>query len=130
MSSSITVTPLSGFDRNKPKTFETTSVMLGSDAGSDVRFDPTWDKTVSGSHARIVLENGGCWLIDANSRDGSLIGGEKVERREISSGTVIELGKGGPKLRVEFSGVPDSAPSPDAAFAPTAAADPAPQTRL
>jgi len=122
MSSSITVTPLSGFERNKPKVFESAAVTIGTDAGSDLRYDPSWDKAVSGSHARVVLEHGGCWLIDASSRGGTFIDGEKVQRRKITTGTVIELGKGGPRVKIEFSG----APAPAHGQAPAPGSHPVP----
>ena len=43
----ITLTRLSGFDRNKKAPFEKDAITLGTDASCDVRFDPTWDKSVS-----------------------------------------------------------------------------------
>lgn len=119
MSHSITVTQLSGFDRNKPQSFDGLSVTIGTDAGSDVRFDPTWDKTVSGHHGRVVWEDGGCWYVDAESRDCSLIDGEKVQRRKLSSGTVVELGKGGPRIKIEFTGAAE-VPTPQPAATPAA----------
>lgn len=125
MSSSITVTPLTGFDRNKSKTFESSSVTVGTDAGNDIKFDPTWEKTVSGLHARVVMEAGGCWVIDASSRDGTLVDGEKVQRHQISSGAVIELGSGGPKIKIEFVGQPEPTSSPNTVPA-AQAASPAP----
>lgn len=125
MSLSITVTQLSGFDRNKPKTFESASVTIGTDAGSDVKFDPTWDKTVGGHHATVIWEGGGCWLVDANSRDGTLIGGERVQRRKLVPGTVVELGKGGPKIKIDFAGAPAAAVPPATPAPRPGAVDPA-----
>jgi hypothetical protein len=119
--SSITVTRLTGFDRNKKSTLDRPAVVLGTDAGADVRFDPTWDKTVSPQHCTLEFRGGSWWLKDA-SRDGCFIGGRKVTTEKLAPGAVLELGKGGPKVQLDFAGA--AAPAPAAAPAAPAAARP------
>lgn len=101
MNPNITVTRLSGFDRNKSHSFETDAVTLGTDAGCDVRFDPTWDKTVSGVHAKLIFESNQVWVVDS-SQAGTVLDGSAVQRGKIASGSVLELGKGGPKIKIEW----------------------------
>lgn len=103
MNPKITVTRLSGFDRNKSLNFESGSVTLGTNAGCDVRFDPTWDKTVSGMHAKLIFESEQVWVVD-ESESGTLLDGATVKRAKIPSGGVLELGKGGPKIKIEWQG--------------------------
>jgi hypothetical protein len=103
MNPKITVTRLSGFDRNKSLNFESDAVTLGTGAGCDVRFDPTWDKTVSGMHAKLIFESDQVWIVDA-SEAGTMLDGAVVKRAKIASGGVVELGKGGPKIKIEWKG--------------------------
>jgi hypothetical protein len=46
------------------------------------------------------------------SRDGTLIDGQKIQRRKLTVETVLELGKGGPKVKVEFPGAGSRDPGP------------------
>ena len=119
----ITVTRLTGFDRNKKSALDRPVVVLGTDSSADVRFDPTWDKTVSPQHCRLEHRDGAWWLKDA-SRDGCFIDGRKVTTEKLASGAVLELGKGGPRVQFDFSVAAPSAPA--AAPAPTRAAEPPP----
>ncbi len=119
MSASLTITRLSGFDRNKKLTFDGSKVTLGSDAGCDVRFDPTWDRTVSARHAELVWEGDTWWVVDA-SKDGTWLDGQTVKKAKVPGGTVLELGKGGPKIRLEWDAPVAPAPAPAPAAAPVA----------
>ena len=108
MSESITIAKLSGFGRGKEDVFEKSAISLGTDPGSDVRFDPTWDKTVSPRHALLEKRNDGWWLTD-QSRDGSWINGQRTKNAKIMDGTVIELGRGGPRVKIQFAARPSEA---------------------
>lgn len=109
---SLTLTRLTGFDRNKKLTLNVERVTLGSEAGADLRFDPTWDKTVSSRHVTLEYRNGEWWAKDA-SKDGTFLDGKKITSEKLSPGAVVELGRGGPKVQVDFVGaVAPSAPSP------------------
>lgn len=101
MADSITISKLSGFGRGKDLTFDKSAILLGTDASADVRFDPAWDKTVSPRHATIEKRSDGWWMID-QSRDGCWIDGTRVQQTKIESGSVVELGQGGPRLKLEI----------------------------
>lgn len=106
----ITITRLTGFDRNKKSVLDRTVVVLGTESSAEMRFDPTWDKTVSPQHCRLEHRNGAWWLHDA-SRDGCFIDGRKVITEKLSSGAVLELGKGGPRVQFEFDAAAPTAPA-------------------
>lgn len=112
---SLTLTRLTGFDRNKKTPLDKDHVVLGTDAGADVRFDPTWDKTVTGRHVTLEFKQGSWWAQDA-SKDGTFVNGRKITNEKISPGAVLELGRGGPKVQVDFAAAaPAAAPASQSA---------------
>ena len=112
----IHLTRLSGFERGNSVRFDSSPIVLGTEAASSVRFDPTWDKTVSARHATIEW-NGNAWVLVDQSREGCWISGQRVSgQRPLETATEIELGRGGPKIKVEYA--------PQAASAPRLASPP------
>ena len=67
---------------------------------SDVNLDPEVDLDASGRHAEIRSENGRYILIDAGSRNGTWLNGQRVKHAALRTEDEIELGRGGPKLKV------------------------------
>ena len=67
---------------------------------SDVNFDPEIDLDASGRHAEIRSENGRYILVDAGSRNGTWLNGQRVKHAALRADDEIELGRGGPKLKV------------------------------
>src|SRR5689334_22898119 len=100
MSETLTISKLSGFGRGKDTTLDKTQVVLGTDPGADIRFDPTWDKTVSPHHLTLEKRGDGWWMTD-QSRDGTWIEGRRIKQEKLTPGTVVELGKGGPRVRIQ-----------------------------
>jgi hypothetical protein len=112
MAASITVSKLSGFSRGKEVSFEKEQILLGTDPECDVKFDAAWDKTISPRHATIQKRDNELWLTD-QSRDGSWVDGRRIGRERIQSGVVVELGKGGPRVKVELqNAAPSTIPVP------------------
>lgn len=124
---SLSLTRLTGFDRNKKTSLDQESVVLGTDAGADLRFDATWDKSVSPRHLTLEFRGGSWWAKDS-SKDGTYVAGRKITTEKLAPGAVLELGKGGPKVQVDFgAAAPASAPaSARPAAAPAPAAEPPP----
>jgi hypothetical protein len=122
---SITLTRLTGFDRNKKTPLNQDRVVLGTDAGADLRFDPTWDKTVSARHLTLEFKQGEWWTRDS-SKDGTFLGGRKLAEEILTPGAVLELGRGGPKVQVDFVHVPAAPVAPSVATKPTVVAEPPP----
>ncbi len=67
---------------------------------SDVNFDPEVDLDASGRHAEIRSENGRYIIVDAGSRNGTWLNGQRVKHAALHTDDEIELGRGGPKLKV------------------------------
>ncbi len=101
MNPEITLTRLTGFGRGKNEKFNRESLSLGTDAGCDLRFDPAWDKTVSSRHLQLAWKSGQLWLTDS-SKAGTLLRGQKVTSAAVEPGAEIELGTGGPKIKVDY----------------------------
>ncbi len=100
--SGIKITKLVGFGSREPMTLQNRTVTLGTDPGCDVRFDPTWDKTVSPRHCHLEYDGKQWFVLDDGSSQGTRIAGRRIEApTAFSSGTEIELGVGGPRVRCE-----------------------------
>jgi RsiW-degrading membrane proteinase PrsW (M82 family) len=76
------------------------ALALGRDEASDVRFG-TSEPQVSRRHAVIQLEDAGFRLVD-QSTNGTQVNEQRVQDAVLASGDVIELGSGGPRLRVRI----------------------------
>jgi pSer/pThr/pTyr-binding forkhead associated (FHA) protein len=64
-------------------------VVLGRGAACDVVLR---EARVSRAHAALVRERGAWWVEDLGSRNGTWCDGERVSRRRLRDGDVIELG--------------------------------------
>lgn len=69
---------------------------------------------VSRRHAEIRWRKGRCLLVDTNSRFGTFLDGQRLGRpAEINAGACVQLGAGGPLLRVvSIEQTPEAAPPP------------------
>ncbi|PWT89759.1 MAG: hypothetical protein C5B54_08375, partial [Acidobacteria bacterium] len=72
------------------------ALQIGRANDCNVRFD---DGLVSTYHSIIQSDNGGFYIADQGSMNGTFINGQKVENVWLKSGDVIELGNAGPKLK-------------------------------
>jgi hypothetical protein len=113
MGQRIIITRTSGFQRGKAQEFEQGPVTLGTDPSCDLAFDPTWDKTVATRHATLELRDN-AWTVVDQSREGTWISGRKIARQKLESGDVVELGKGGPKIKIDFAQADALPPLPSA----------------
>ena len=129
MGQRIIITRTSGFQRGKASEFEQGPITFGTDPSCDFAFDPTWDKTVATRHATVEFQGNAWTVIDQGSAQGVWISGRKIARQNLQFGDVIELGKGGPKIKIEFAeadplppmptaGMPAMAPIPTAGKSP------------
>lgn len=60
------------------------------------------DRVVSAQHAKLVRLDEGYVLLDLESTNGTFLNGSRVERAPVGDGDVIELGPGGPQIRIEL----------------------------
>ncbi|MEZ6196744.1 MAG: trypsin-like peptidase domain-containing protein [Planctomycetota bacterium] len=92
------------------RTFDGEVVTVGRAAGNDIVFDVQHDRLVSGRHVEIRRRGADLVLRDLGSRNGTWIAGQRVTgERALLPGDLVELGVGGPQLRVSLAGEPDLA---------------------
>lgn len=82
---------------------ETGELTLGRDEACRIRFEPG-EGGVSRRHAVVKAELGGFRLIDQRSANGSFVNQERVDGAWLNDGDLVELGAGGPRLRVRVEG--------------------------
>ncbi len=114
MNPELTVTRLGGFERGKKTVHTSLPVTIGADPGCDIRFDPTWDKTVSPRHCAVFHNAGQWWVEDSGSREGTFLNSQKVTRSPLPPGSVLYLGKDGPGVRLEYALPAMTMPQPQA----------------
>lgn len=82
--------------------FDQPVVRLGRMPDSDVTFDAHADLDASGRHCEIRREGDQWVLVDAGSRNGTFVAGQRITRYVLRDGEEVECGPGGPRLRVEL----------------------------
>jgi soluble lytic murein transglycosylase-like protein len=98
----IRITHLSGSQKGKTATSAKPTVRVGRAADCDVRFDAARDPKVSNHHAEFMYEDG-CWfVVDTASTNGTLIEGKRVLKHRLRQGEEVQIGSGGPLVKVEF----------------------------
>lgn len=109
---SIKVERISGFGRGKVEQFAEGEIRLGTAPDCHVQFDPNWDRTVAPCHA-IVWWDGFEAVLEDSSSSGCFVGGRRVSREALAPGATIDLGLGGPRVRVDFTPARrEAAPAP------------------
>lgn len=73
------------------KSFELTlePVLIGRSAECAIRSE---DTRVSRRHARIVLDDEGCWIEDLGSANGVYVGADKISQAPIPVGEIVVVG--------------------------------------
>src|SRR5262245_46975511 len=71
-------------------------LLIGRSADCLLQFDPHIERVVSTRHAVIQAESDGYYLIDQQSRNGTFLNGNRVNRAKLSNGDVIQFGVQGP----------------------------------
>jgi RsiW-degrading membrane proteinase PrsW (M82 family) len=102
---------------------------IGRDESSGVRF-ADGENQVSRRHARIEVDGTDFRIVDQQSRNGTQVNQQRIAASFLKSGDVIELGQGGPRLRVRIEApapAPSetmSGPAPKRSFTETSLYDP------
>ncbi len=100
----IRIHHLKGAAQGKVLSFEGKKISLGRSADHDVQFDPQMDRSVSGDHAEIARSDGKWVFRDHESSNGSWMEGKRITEVSLQGDEEIEIGRGGPVIRVEFFG--------------------------
>lgn len=90
---------LSGSRRGNTEVFASQKISIGTDASNDLRFDAAIDKSASGHHAEISLNECDYVLRDVESASGTLVNNRLVKEIALKDGDLIEFGAGGPRAR-------------------------------
>ena len=117
-----------GSDEIIPLPRHLSDLKLGREVGCEIRFDPNDDSAVSRHHAAIRWQQtdkpgeaaSAFMLIDLMSSNGTYLNGHRMELpAAIKSGDVIELGRGGPTIRltIELGSSAEHAAPPTASIA-------------
>src|SRR5262245_39493877 len=72
--------------------FSNQSLLFGRSHKCQVRFPDGADSLTSGQHAEVRHEQGQYVLYDLQSKHGTYVNGESIDRRPLSLGDVIRLG--------------------------------------
>lgn len=98
----ITIRHLSGSMAGQEQTFSAGRVSLGRNPANDVAFDPHQDSVVSGQHAELTSRHDGWFIKDLGSSNGTFIHDDRITERVVRPGEVIQLGKNGPRLQINY----------------------------
>lgn len=79
-----------GNDRGKQVALGRQQVVVGRSLKTALQLS---DETVSRQHARLDYESGGHVIVDLGSTNGTFVNGKRVDRRRLSPGDRIVLGK-------------------------------------
>lgn len=101
----IRIKHLSGSLQGRTSTSGKQLVRVGRAEDCDVRFDGAKDPKVSGHHAEFLYEDGQWFVVDTGSTNGTLVDGARITKARLRQGEEIQIGAGGPKVRVEFDAV-------------------------
>ena len=83
---SVRHSKVAGFERE----FSKASIMIGRASGNDVLLE---EGEVSRFHAVVLAEDGKVFVQDAGSRNGVFVSGERVSKREVTSGDSFVIGE-------------------------------------
>lgn len=87
-------------DKQRVEVFDLERVRVGRNPDNDLKFDPAKETQVGRYHAEIYREGGQFFVKDLQSRNGTFVGGKRIERPTlVSEGDVIQFAAGGPKVR-------------------------------
>ncbi len=86
----------------------TDAVIVGRDPGCGLRID---HELVSRQHLAIYPEAGRWWARDLHSSNGTLVGGRAIDKLPLDGTVTLELGSGGPHLKISTL-TPPPAPPP------------------
>ena len=101
----IRITHLSGSLKGRTASSGKPTVRVGRASDCDVRFDAARDPKVSNHHAEFLFEDG-CWfVVDTASTNGTLVEGKRIAKHRLRQGEEVQIGKGGPLVKVEFDAV-------------------------
>ncbi|HLA64202.1 MAG TPA: FHA domain-containing protein [Rhodothermales bacterium] len=86
----------------------TEAFVVGRSEEAGLRIDAA---LISREHAEVSYEDGRWWVRDLGSTNGTFAEGERVDEVAVEGPTVVEFGRGGPRLLLEEVDAPASVPT-------------------
>jgi WD40 repeat protein len=106
---------LAGSKKGQIEEIVAAKITVGRNPDSVLPFDPMVDTDVSGNHALLEWRDDGfLYVSDVGSRNGTFVNGAKIEGPPIvaPSGSMIQFGKQGPALKLEYEPQPKKKAAP------------------
>jgi len=98
----VIITHLSGGYTGQRLVMTKPCITCGRAADNDIVLSPQ-DLRASSHHAVIFAEGSDYVIEDLNSTNGTYVGGVRVKRAKLKSGDIVQLGRKGPRVLIEFS---------------------------
>jgi hypothetical protein len=98
----IRLTQTFGAHSGRVREFDQDVVRCGRLPTNDFAFDAHADLDASGNHAELRREGARWVVVDAGSRNGTLVNGKPIQRHVLDGNEEIEFGTGGPRVRIEI----------------------------
>lgn len=98
----ILVTHLSADRHGETEALDGERVLLGSGETCDVRFAVDLTGLPAEAHAELVAVGGGLVVRDLGTRAGTFVNGFPVGKTGLAPADVLELGRGGPRVRARL----------------------------
>jgi RsiW-degrading membrane proteinase PrsW (M82 family) len=102
-SAKLQITVRDGSLAGQTREISTGFLTVGRSADCILQFNPMTDRVVSTRHAVIQAEAGGYFLIDRQSRNGTYVNGQRIEKTKLNNGDLIQFGTGGPHVMVAIA---------------------------
>jgi S1-C subfamily serine protease len=88
---------------------------LGRDPSNAVALAGDGFGSISAHHARVELRGDRLHVVDLGSSNGTLVNGRRIDDADVPSGSLIQLGEGGPRfVAVHYSGLEQTSMVPAA----------------
>ncbi|MHC5064042.1 MAG: trypsin-like peptidase domain-containing protein [Planctomycetota bacterium] len=84
-----------------------TGLTIGRSPENVLPLDAEQNPGVSGLHCKLIVEGDDLSIEDLGSKNGTIVDGVSVEKRELRNGAIITLGNGGPRFAVLAPGQQD-----------------------
>lgn len=108
----LRITQTAGHRAGLSRSFSQPVVRFGRAPDNDIVFDANHDREASAHHAELRAENGAWVVVDLGSRNGTFVGGRRVEGKlALSPGEEVSFGAKGPRIRVDLEPTQGRAPT-------------------
>src|ERR1700687_76914 len=98
----IRITHLSGSLKGRGSSSGKPVVRIGRASHCEVLSGAAQDPRASNHHAEFLYQDGRWFVVDTASTNGTIIEGQRASKAPLRQGEEVQIGAGGPLVRVEF----------------------------